>query len=247
VTRLVGILSNRPDRLRSCISDPKLTALLPNARSNTAFGLVFFQGDELLHKKRPVEEDTPVLGFVGDEIVTDCAVIAYDQLEKKGFHGPDVGPFRFKRWTLAATGLSAVTDATRELVRAPLPDFLLRTLSGGTLEEIAFARVLAELHESNALEDPNAHADILMAALQAVRDALRPHVDAPFGLLLTNGVRVAAAASKLEIASLERRPGTLESTRPGPELRFSAIVIDPAAPADGDMQLGIDRDLGLRH
>jgi hypothetical protein len=66
VTRLVGILSNRPDRLRSCISDPKLTALLPNARSNTAFGLVFFQGDELLHKKRPVEEDTPVLGFVGD-------------------------------------------------------------------------------------------------------------------------------------------------------------------------------------
>jgi hypothetical protein len=174
-------------------------------------------------------------------------VLAYDQHEHKGFHGPDVAPFRFKRWTLAATGLASSTEASRDALRAPLPDFLVRTISGSTLEEIAFARVLRALHDSAALEDPNAHADILMAALQSVRDALRPHVEGPFGLLLSNGVRVAAAASKLELRALERRAGTLESTRPGPELRFSAIVVDPSAPADGDTQLGIDRDLGLRH
>lgn len=246
VTRLVGILSNRPDRLRSCLSDPKLSALLPPARPNTAFGLVFFQGDELLHKKRPVEEATPVLGFVGDEVVTDSALLAYDQHELQGFHAPDVAPFRFKRWALGATGLSTSDERARDALGATLPDFLQRTISGGSMEEVAFACVLSRLHEASVLEDADAPVQTLVSALVAVRALLEPLVSNPFALLLSNGVRVASAAKDLELVGLERRPGTLESTRPGPELRFTAIVIDAARVAEGLSTLVIDRDLGLR-
>ncbi|MBE2253994.1 MAG: class II glutamine amidotransferase [Myxococcus sp.] len=108
-------------------------------------------------------------------------------------------PFRMRQWLFAMAGQGpSGGSATRDRLAEQLPDFLLRSLRGPSLEEAVFATFLAELRSLGRTEDPDLEAPL--AAQLLARTA--HHVEAASGhphraslaLVATNGRLVVATA-----------------------------------------------------
>jgi glutamine amidotransferase len=230
--RLVAYLANRTDRLHEVLYQERVVVAPPPAESARAWGIGFYQGDEVLHKKRPSAEGE--VADVGAELFTDCAILHLNQPLLGAFRTQDVGPFRFRRWSYAQMG----GEGSAALPTASLPDFLGRSVAGASTAERFFHHVLVHLHEAGALDHGDAPPEAVLSALRAVAaDATRDAVD-PFAAVMTSGERTFGLSCGRPIYHVHRR-GIFDPIEPGrsPEgsksiqLRYTLLVAGaPEAP-----------------
>jgi glutamine amidotransferase len=185
MSRLVAMVCNDPGRVR-CVLEPAQAALVaapdPVARPRgfDAWGIGFYQGGEVLLKRRPQPTQGPVdFHAIAGELRTDT-LIAHARAATVGDNrNENTHPFRFRSWLFAhhgtlpgfgpaagtadparpSTAQQALTD---ELV-AEIPDFLRRNLRGQTDSELLFHLFLTRLHEAGQLDV----ADVRLADAQA--------------------------------------------------------------------------------
>ena len=158
--RLVGYMANRHDRLGAALHQERGVVAPPPAVGPTGWGLGFYQGGEVLHKKRPQFDSN---GFdwesVTRDVRTDCAVLHLRQPTVGDFRSHNTHPFRMRSWIFAHTGTIQRFEAIEERLRASLPDFVNRNIRGKTDSEVLFHVILSFLHDGGNLDKLDVAAD----------------------------------------------------------------------------------------
>jgi predicted glutamine amidotransferase len=194
--RLIGYMANRTDRLADALAEEKV-AVGPAADIDAdAWGIGFYQGGEVLHKKRPRsvgERASLTWGDVAGNVRSDCAVIHFRTATVGDFRSENTHPFRMRQWLFAHSGTIQGFEAVREAMLEPMPDFLRRNIRGTTDSEHVFLSLLSFLHDAGQLDNPDIEAKVVLGALRstiALVDRLVSEIGAPqatLGMLLTNG------------------------------------------------------------
>jgi glutamine amidotransferase len=153
VARLIGYMANRADRLREAFQQERLAIAGPPVDQRGAWGIGFYQGDEVLHKKQPAPDGEPIdWDVIAAKIQTDCAIAHLRQATVGGFSVDNTHPFRLRQWLFAHVGTLSAFDEIKEPLLASLPDFLRRNIRGTSDSELFFHLVLAGLHTRNQLD-----------------------------------------------------------------------------------------------
>jgi len=258
MARLIGYMANRADRLRDAFREER-QAITSAPDQRGAWGIGFYQGDEVLHKKQPTPDGEPIdWNVIAQNVKTDCAMAHVRQATVGGFSVDNTHPFRLRQWLFAHVGTIAGFDGVNETLRSELPDFLRRNLRGSSDSEVFFHMILAGLHAKNQLDAvmPTA-ATIVGAIAEAVKkiDAVAPN--STLNVLLSNGramyaMRHGGPFGYVDRTRTHEEGAADEPARPGsPHLHYVMLVsggievpVGYASLADEHV-LSVTRDLEL--
>src|SRR5580693_7531090 len=166
MARLFGIIGNRAD-LMSRVFAVEGALLRTKAKGvPLGWGLGFYQGGEVLIRRRPIDErqELDVAALVSD--VRADVVLGHVRSATVGtLRTENTHPFRYRQWLFAQTGTVAQFDAIRERLTASVPEFLRGGIRGETDAEILFHVYLSFLHDAGRLND-------MVVEPAAVREAL---------------------------------------------------------------------------
>jgi glutamine amidotransferase len=237
MARLIGYMANRADRLRDAFYNERDAISGLPAQQRGAWGIGFYQGDEVLHKKQPTPGGEPIdWSAIAENVKTDCAIAHVRQATVGGFSVDNTHPFRLRQWLFAHVGTIASFEDIRDKLRAGLPDFLRRNIRGSSDSELFFHLILAGLHTRNQLEQqPPAESSLIEAIAESVQviDELigERRSTTMLNMLLSNG-RVMYALRRggpfgyvLRSGVKEGNEPAAERPRPGsPTLRYVMLV-----------------------
>lgn len=213
MSRLIGYVANRADRMRDALHQER-AALRPETAPSDAsgWGIGFYHGDEVLHKKRPTRAGERVdWEQIAGEVRSDCAVLHLRQPTVGDFRAENAHPFRMRSWLFAHQGTIGRFDAIRDNLAEMIPDFLRRNIRGQTDSEYLFHTVLTLLHDAGQLDNPDINdAQALPAISAAVTlvERLAAEVDSndnSLSFILTNGRAMYALRHGAPLAYVERQ------------------------------------------
>lgn len=240
--RLFGYMANRSDRLLQAIDDELSPLLSVPPHGATGWGLGFFQGGEVLHKKRPMLEDSAIdWSQLVRDVRTDCAIFHIRQATVGDFRAENTHPFRMRNWLFAHNGTVEGFAAIRDKLRDSLPDFLRRGIQGETDSEHFFSLILAKLHDLTAIDHLDVDAQQVVGAIRAaVRqiDGWTAEIGAApsvLNCLLTNGRMMFGVRRGAPMAYAERH----ETDGPSPALHLCILSDENEAPV-GYQTVGAD-------
>ncbi len=171
---LIGYIAQDREEL-----SPRLQAVAETLRAThaaTAWGVGFYQGGEVLHKKKPLTSPTddpttqdpsstpgaipPPWHELVEGVRTPCALF-HARLRTVGdFRAENTQPFRFGSWNFAHHGTLHGFEQLREPMLAHCPDFIARNVRGNSDSELLFHWLLSFIREHTPLDrlDPEARA-----------------------------------------------------------------------------------------
>ncbi|MET0283322.1 MAG: class II glutamine amidotransferase [Polyangiales bacterium] len=238
-------MANRSDRLRDAFHQERQAIAGLPVDQRGAWGIGFYQGDEVLHKKQPAPDGEPIdWNVIANKIQTDCAVAHLRQATVGGFSVDNTHPFRLRHWLFAHVGTVHNFEEIKDELRASLPDFLRRNIRGNSDSELFFHLILAGLHAQNQLEGETSDEILAGSVAGAVRqiDKLAGQPSSTLNMILSNGrgmyaLRRGAAFGYREHEGLEdpAEPGEERiSIRPGsPQLHYTMLVSGGAGVPNG--------------
>ena len=192
--RLLGYMASRADGLRDALHQERDALAMEPATHPNGWGVGFYQGGEVLHRKRPLRDDEP---FDWQQVVrdvrSDCVLVHLRHATVGDFRTENTHPFRMRSWLFAHNGTIHRFDAVRERMLEQLPDFLRRNIRGNTDSEHLFHVILSFLHDAGGIDNLNIQPKTVISAVRsavAMVDRLGAEVSAPPGtlnLMLTNG------------------------------------------------------------
>lgn len=236
--RLIGYMANRSDRVLAAITEERAAVGDLPSDGVQACGVGFYQGGEILHRKRPKlggdrVQWTDLLGGIRSDVV----LVHLRQATVGDYRSENTHPFRMRQWLFAHRGTVHGFSAIQDALLAPMPDFLRRNIRGTTDSEHVFHAFLSFLHDRDGLDGADVDDGIVLAALRstiALVDQLTREVGAPeasLGLLVSNGRSLFVVRRGEPIHFVERSlPG---ETRSSPPFRYVlAVGTDVPRPPD---------------
>jgi predicted glutamine amidotransferase len=169
MSRLVGFIGNRPDLGPRALSAERLVARLPGPDSGgTSWGLGFYQGGEILLKRRPIDDRRELpLGDLVKDLRADV-LIAHVRAPTVGtLRTENTHPFRYRQWLFAHTGTIPGFQKLGSRLRDSLPQFLERDIRGDTDSEVLFHLFLSFLHDAGTLDRSQTDVAGVRAALRS--------------------------------------------------------------------------------
>jgi glutamine amidotransferase len=146
-----------------------------------SWGIGFYQGGEILLKRRPFDERRSLsLGEIIRDVKADVLVGHVRTATVGSLRTENTHPFRYRQWLFAQTGTVPSFAQLRSRLMDSIPQFLARDVRGDTDAEIVFHLFLSFLHDSNVLDRPE-------VAPSAARDALRSTISLVDGLCAEEG------------------------------------------------------------
>jgi len=214
MSRLIGYVANRADRMRDAFHQERAVLHLDTAASTDAsgWGVGFYHGDEVLHKKRPTgaAERVDWQQIAGD-VRSDCAVLHLRQPTVGDFRAENAHPFRMRSWLFAHQGTIGRFDEMRESLAEMMPDFLQRNIRGQTDSEYLFHTLLALLHDAGQLDNPDVQETQALTAISAavtLVERLAAEVGSTqnsLSFILTNGRTMYALSHGAPMVYVERQ------------------------------------------
>jgi predicted glutamine amidotransferase len=230
--RLLGYMANRTDRLGDVLDEERGAIAPPPEFRPDAWGIGFYQGGEVLHKKRPQLEPGPIdWESVARGVRSDCVVLHFRQATVGDFRADNTHPFRMGQWLFAHNGTVQGFDAIRERLLESMPDFLRRNIRGSTDSEHVFHVALSFLHDSGQLESQDVDAKVVLGALRSTVALLHGHaaeVGAPqptLNLILTNGRTLFALRNDAPFYYVERHGLPSDGTPRSGEGSFRYVLV----------------------
>jgi glutamine amidotransferase len=203
MARLFGMIGNRPDlagRILSAESDV-LRARALAAPSPLGWGVGFYQGGEVLMRRRPIDDRPEIdVAKLAADVRADVLIGHVRSATVGALRTENTHPFRYREWLFAMTGTVAQFDQVRERLVASVPEFLRSGIRGETDAEVLFHVFLSFLHDGGNLGDGTApDAGVVREALRsslAVADGMTAEVGGAPGelnILVANGDFIVAA------------------------------------------------------
>jgi glutamine amidotransferase len=199
MARLFGIIGNRPD-LAARVLAFEADALRARSRGTPlGWGLGFYQGGEVLMRRRPIDERPDIdvarlaLDVRADLVVGHVRLATVGALRTENTH-----PFRYRQWLFAQAGTVSDFDQVRERLVASVPEFLRGGIRGDTDAEVVFHVFLSFLHDAGRLNDGQVEPSLVREALRsslAVVDGMTAEVGAEaakLNLMVSNGDQLIA-------------------------------------------------------
>ena len=268
--RLFGLMANRVDRLRDILHQERAALTVPDAPKPDAWGLGFYQGGEVLHKKRPQMSDGSIeWQKITADVRSDCLIGHLRFATVGNFRAENTHPFRFRQWIFAHHGTIDRFPAMQARMLEAVPDFLRRNIRGDTDSEHLFHVLLSFLHDENQLDNPDVDPRIV---LHAIRSAVSM-VDrwgrevganpATLNLMWSNGRHLFALRRGAEMSFVERsgifdpvdgrasRPDSREAADAA-SVRYSLVVSGQEAklpgyrPLEDGTVLTVSRDVHIQ-
>src|SRR5207247_8895611 len=104
MARLVGIISNRPD-LCTRVMEIEGRALSVRKKPGAGWGVGFYQGGEILLKRRPIDDRAEIrLSDMTRDIRTDTLIAHVRAATVGTLRTENTHPFRYRQWLFAHTG-----------------------------------------------------------------------------------------------------------------------------------------------
>ncbi len=147
MSRTYALVGTRPD-LAGSLAEAQLNALPRVKGDSTRWGIGWFEKDEVLLKKGRGTSDGLPSQLLPSQIhnVRSHAILIHESAESPDSLPLESSPpLRFGHFLFACAEPEGNYEPFAELVRAKLPDFLLRTTGGSGFAELAFALFLAQL------------------------------------------------------------------------------------------------------
>lgn len=199
MARLFGIIGNRPD-LAARVLAFESDALRARAKGvPLGWGLGFYQGGEVLMRRRPIDERDEIdMATVAADVRADLVVGHVRHATIGALRTENTHPFRYRQWLFAQAGTVNDFDQIRERLVASVPEFLRSGIRGDTDAEVVFHVFLSFLHDAGRLNEGLVEAALVLEALRsslAVVDGMTAEVGAPaakLNLMVSNGERLVA-------------------------------------------------------
>jgi len=247
MSRLIGYVANRADRMRDALYQERDVLRQESASTDASgWGIGFYAGDEVLHKKRPTRPGELVdWQSIAGDVRSDCAVLHLRQPTVSDFRAENAHPFRMRSWLFAHQGTIGRFDAMRQNLAETIPDFLRRNIRGQTDSEYLFHAVLALLHDAGQLDNPDINEARALTAISAavtLVERLSAEVggrEPSLSFILTNGRTMYALRHGAPMAYVERHglhdpPDDYDAPPTGSTpLRYAMIVSDVEKPPVG--------------
>ncbi|MDP9151676.1 MAG: class II glutamine amidotransferase [Myxococcota bacterium] len=199
MARLFGIIGNRPDLVPRVLAFES-EALRARAKGTPlGWGLGFYQGGEVLMRRRPIDEREEIdVAKVAADVRADLVVAHVRHATVGALRTENTHPFRYRQWLFAQAGTVADFEQVRDRLVASVPDFLRSGIRGDTDAEVVFHVFLSFLHDAGRLNDGLVELPLVLEALRsslAVVDGMTAEVGAPaarLNLMVSNGERLIA-------------------------------------------------------
>ena len=219
--------------------------------SASGWGIGFYHGDEVLHKKRPMHPGDRVdWENIAGDVHSDCAVLHLRQPTVGDFRAENAHPFRMRQWLFAHQGTIGGFQAIRENLAESIPDFIRRNVRGQTDSEYLFHTVLTFLHDAGQLDNPDVNETQTLPAISAavaLVERLTAEVgsaDHSLSFILTNGRTMYALGHGAPMVFVERQglhdPPPDYTTPPtgSTQLRYVMVVSGIDDPPPGYAAVG---------
>ena len=207
MARLFGFISNRPD-LGARVLEAESRLLEEKAKDEPlGWGVGFYQGGELLLRRRPVDDrSTLAIAEALRDVRTDVLIGHVRRATVGTMRTENTHPFRYRQWLFAHTGKIDGFPAMRDRLAESIPQFLRRNVRGDTDSELFFHLFLSFLHDAGKLQSPQvAPADVRIALRSSIAlvDRLSQEEGAEpsgFNLLVTDGEHIYAVHANQKMA-----------------------------------------------
>jgi predicted glutamine amidotransferase len=230
MARLFGLIGNRADLAGRVLASEKdaLTVRSRGAAQPQGWGIGFYQGGEVLMRRRPIDDHPEIdVAKVAADVRADLLIGQVRTATVGALRTENTHPFRYRQWLYAQTGTLPSFDAIRERLVTSVPEFLRSSIRGETDAEILFYVFLSFLHDAGRLNEA-------VTAPGQVRDALRSCVAVVDGMAAEVGGAPAAvnvmASDGENVFALHR----------GSQMGYRVFA------GKGDADALIGDDLGLR-
>jgi predicted glutamine amidotransferase len=250
MARLFGLIGNRPDlagrilglesealRVRSskvpnsaASATPGPSPPLSPQASPLGWGMGFYQGGEVLMRRRPIDdrEEIDVAKLAGD-VRADLLIGHVRSATVGALRTENTHPFRYRQWLFAMTGTVAQFESVRDRLIASVPEFLRGNIRGETDSEIVFHVFLSFLHDAGRLNDA-------VVPENAVRDALRS------SLSVVDGMAAEVGGEPSKVNLLVANGDVLIGVQKGDRMSYRVL----SGKNDADMIIGEDNQLRRR-
>jgi predicted glutamine amidotransferase len=199
MARLFGIIGNRLDLAARFLASEADALRARSSEAPLGWGLGFYQGGEVLMRRRPIDE-RPVLDV--DKLAADVRaeiIVGHVRHATVGaLRSENTHPFRYRQWLFAQTGTVPQFDQVRDRLVSSLPEFLRSGIRGETDAEVMFHVFLSFLHDAGLLNEGAVEATRTREALRsslAVVDGMTAEMGAQAGklnLMVSNGDQLLA-------------------------------------------------------
>jgi glutamine amidotransferase len=194
MARLFGIIGNRPDLAARVLAFEGDALRARSSGAPLGWGLGFYQGGEVLMRRRPIDERQELdVAKIAADVRADLVVGHVRHATVGSLRTENTHPFRYRQWLFAQTGTVSGFEQIRERLVASVPEFLRGGIRGETDAEVVFHVFLSFLHDASLLNDGPVDAPRVREAIRstlAVVDGMTAEVGGAgcqLNIMLSNG------------------------------------------------------------
>jgi predicted glutamine amidotransferase len=168
MARLFGIIGNRPDLAARVLASEAEALRVRSKGPPLGWGLGFYQGGEVLMRRRPIDDrpDVDVARLAAD-VRADLVLGHVRHATIGALRTENTHPFRYRQWLFAQTGTLPEFEQVRDKLVASVPDFLRSGIRGDTDAEVVFHVFLSFLHDAGRLNDGLVEPSLVREALRS--------------------------------------------------------------------------------
>ena len=208
MARLFGLLGNRADLTGRVLAfERDALRVKKGGEGPVGWGLGFYQGGEVLIRRRPIDEREEIdVAQLGADVRAEIVVGHVRQPTIGTLRTENTHPFRYRQWLYAQTGTVSSFDQVRERLVQSVPEFLRAGIRGDSDAEIVFQVFLSFLHDAGKLDDLVVDTGVIHEAIRGtlgVVDSISAEVGggpAEVNLVVSNGDVVVAAHRRQKMA-----------------------------------------------
>jgi predicted glutamine amidotransferase len=216
MARLFGIIGNRPDLMARVLAFEADALRARSTGTPMGWGLGFYQGGEVLIRRRPIDERPELeVSTIAADVRADLLIGHVRHATVGTLRTENTHPFRYRQWLFAQTGTVSDFEQVRERLVGSVPEFLRGGIRGETDAEVVFHVFLSFLHDAGLLNSTSVEASLVREALRsslAVVDGITAEVGTKPGrlnLMVSNGGQVVAvhrSDTPMSVRTLSGKP-----------------------------------------
>jgi glutamine amidotransferase len=199
MARLFGLIGNRADLAGRVLAFEADALRVARKGLSLGWGLGFYQGGEVLMRRRPIDERAELdVAKAAADVRADVVIGHVRSATVGALRTENTHPFRYRQWLFAQTGTLPSFELIRERLVASVPEFLRAGIRGETDSEILFHVFLSFLHDQGRLNDTSVEPQVVREAMRsslAVVDGMAAEVGGEPGetnVLVSDGEDITA-------------------------------------------------------